>query len=118
MESVEELHRREESKVFLQELICALGPGPESEEKPPQVVCSRAGDEIEELDVEDRGDAWGLKVAYQLHWPVCFSGRLDWYVPREFLLGLVAELIGCVGSKVREESMLWVWAERRPGNRR
>lgn len=40
---VEEVYRREGSRVFPQDLLSSLGMGTESKERPLQVVCYRVG---------------------------------------------------------------------------
>lgn len=60
----------------------------EGEKRPQQAVCHRAGYETWELDLETRRKSEDLKLAKILFWPICFSGRLDWQVPRESLMEL------------------------------
>lgn len=72
------------SKTGYSNRIClaSQGMGTEGEERPPKVVCNRAGGELEELDLGKR------YISYLLLWPACFSGRLGWWVPREYSLEL------------------------------
>lgn len=56
--------------------------GTESEDRPPKVVCYKAGSELGELGLGKRF------ISYLLLWPACFSGRLGWWVPREYSLEL------------------------------
>lgn len=56
------------------------------------VPCYRAEGKNGKLDVEDRRGNENPKLAYLLHWPDCFSGRLGWPVPKENLLELVARI--------------------------
>lgn len=48
------IHRREESKVFHQDLLSLLGIGAESEERPQQLVGYKPGDESGGLDLKER----------------------------------------------------------------
>lgn len=45
-EKAEELHRKEESVEFHQDLLSSLKMRAESEERPEQKICCRPGDEI------------------------------------------------------------------------
>lgn len=65
----------EESSVFHQDLLSPLGMRAESEERPQQVACCRAGDEAGGLDMQrERPEAH-----YLLSWPSCFPGGLSWW---------------------------------------
>lgn len=55
----------------------------ESEERPFQVVCSMAGNEISGLDMEEREESEKLKLIYLTCWTTCFSVRLGCWVPGE-----------------------------------
>ena len=46
------MYRREESRVFHQDLLSSQGMGAESEERPQKVACYRTGDGTPGLDVD------------------------------------------------------------------
>jgi len=48
----EGIHRSDGSRVFYQDLLRLLGIGTESEKRPQQEVCYRAGDETRRMDLE------------------------------------------------------------------
>lgn len=88
------VHKRNESRVFHQYLFSPWEYGEESEQKSQQIACYRAQDETGGLDMEQR---WEM---YLPCWPICFSGRPSWQVPRESLLELGATITGWVVRKV------------------
>lgn len=86
-----------EKQPFYQDMLSVLGMGPDSEEKPQQVVCYRTGDEMDTLDMNmdmERG-SWfetslPASLAYVSLWKSClakFSVNAYW--------SLVAETKGC-----------------------
>lgn len=82
----EPIHKRDEIRVFHQNLLSQLGMGAENEEGPKQIVCHRAGDETRALEMEDRRESKDLKPACLLCRPTCFSVSIGWTVPRKSLL--------------------------------
>ena len=56
------------------------------------MVCHRAGYETGALDLEERSNSENLKLVYLFHWPTCFSGKLNQWVPREGVLDWVLGL--------------------------
>lgn len=81
------------------------GMGPENKERSLQKFCYRDGAETGDLDMEERRQAENLDLAYLLHCSTCFSGRLGWRVPREWLLKLGAGITGSVVRKVGGEDI-------------
>lgn len=78
----ERVHKKKESKVFYQCLLSHLRIEIESEEKPQQIICYRAGDRTGRLDVEKMSGSDSLKLTSLLCWLSCFSGRPGGCVPR------------------------------------
>lgn len=72
--------------MFYQDLLSPLGMRTEDDDWSQQVVYYRAGNETRGLDLEKRRKCKDLKLVYLLSWPTCFSGRLDWQIPRECML--------------------------------
>lgn len=72
-----EVHGEEGKRVFHQDLLISLGMGAESEERPQQIVCYRAGRETRELDLGERRESEDLQ-------PACFPALLppqcDWHI--------------------------------------
>lgn len=67
----EELHRKEGSMEFHQNLLSSLKMGAESEERPQQKICYMPGDEIGGLGLwEWRFAISLLKLLYWSEWPV------------------------------------------------
>lgn len=54
--------RREESKIFYQDLLRPLGIGAENEESSQHDVCYRSGHETRELDFEEWEEKWRAAV--------------------------------------------------------
>lgn len=77
-------------------LLSPLRIGTESEEKPQQVICSRAGDETRGLDMEGRRESEKLSL-----FP-CFTSLLDWWVPRKCLLESGTVSLACVFNALKE----------------
>lgn len=44
--------------------------------------------------MEERRENEAVKLSYLFHWLMCFSGRLDWWISRECLLELGADITG------------------------
>lgn len=72
--------------MFHQDMFSHLRNGEDGGEKSQQIVCFRmrlAGMDLERRNKTDL-----------LHWPPCFSGRLDGWVPRECPLELGVGITG------------------------
>lgn len=73
------------------------------------MVCSRAGNETEGLDLEERKESEDLKLAYQLHQTTGFLHKSEWSVLRKCLLELGARIKGCMGEGWLEKNCVIHW---------
>lgn len=89
-------------------MLRPLGMGAKREERLQHVVCYRADDWTWELDVKERrGEA--RKLCSVLHWSPCFSGSLEWRIPKESLLE------GWGGRLEKICVVFWRWRQRGGG---
>lgn len=61
VDGLQEVHQREESKVFPQDLLSPQGIEADGEGRPQHLVCYRGGVDNEKLDLEDRKEIKDLK---------------------------------------------------------
>lgn len=62
--------------------------GAESVLRPQQVVHNKARGVTGVLDMNGKRESEDFKLSYLLCWPIGFSGKFGWWVPRHCLLEL------------------------------